>query len=66
MSGSEILQLKDKETKNNLDDFKTVLAFGISFPKINNNNKVGKYKVNKVYWQNYYGTNINEIKEEDE
>lgn len=60
-----IIQVKET------DDFKSVPAYGISFPKVNNSelcseNRKGIYKVNKRWWDEYMKPAFDEFDEEFE
>ncbi len=63
--------VKIKKDKNSYDDrYKSVVAYGISFPKINKSdlcskNRKGIYKVNQVWWNRYIKPTYEEIEEEE-
>ncbi len=51
------------------DKYKNVVAYGMSFPKINNSdlcnkNRKGIYKVNTTWWNNYMKDDLQELEEE--
>ena len=57
---------KDGLEEQYRDEYRSVVAYGISFPKIGNSdlcdeNRKGIYKVNQVWWEQYY----KEIEEEE-
>ena len=54
----------------NSDGYKSVVAYGISFPKIGNSdlcnqNRKGIYKVNQIWWDKFVKPNFDEVDEDE-